>query len=203
MDRITLCGLIKIEFPEYTLRLCDGGFVNYGGELYQSEDAIFGVISGFEITGTAPDQAPGGKISFLTPDPDAATAMIAPGFQTSKLSIWLAEINEATSTVIGTPKILTLAQLDRGIVSETMRSREVGLEFVSLGERMMTINEGNSLNGTFHKRLFAGELGLDNAIGMGVTIAWGTSGPARGVASTGGFGNGDNGFNGGGQVREN
>jgi hypothetical protein len=198
MDRITLCGLIKIELPDYTLRICDGGFVNYAGELYQSEDTVFGVISGFEINGTGPDQAPGGKISFLTPNPDAAAAMISPGFQTSKLSIWLAEINEATATVVGTPKILTLAQLDRGIVSETMRSREVGLEFVSLGERMMTTNEGNSLNGTFHKRFFTGELGLDNAIGMGVTIAWGTSGPARGVTYGGGGGR----FDGGGQVRE-
>lgn len=128
--------------------------------------------------------------------------MVSPGFQTSKLSIWLAEVDEATATVIGTPTILTLAQLDRGVISETMRSREVALEFVSLGERLMTINEGNSLNGTFHKRIFSGELGLDNAIGMGVTVAWGASAPPRGVASVGGFGGGYNKFNGGGQVRE-
>lgn len=181
MDRITLCGLIKIEFPSYTVRICDGGFVTFAGELYQSEDAQFGVISGFEISGTAPDQAPGGKITFLTPSATAAAQLVSPGFQTSKLSISLAEINEATATVIGTPIILTLAQLDRGVISETMRSREVALEFVSLGERLMIINEGNSLNGTFHKRLFPGELGLDNAIGMGVTVAWGASAPPRGV----------------------
>ncbi len=182
MERVTLCGLIKIEMPDHTVRISDGGFVIFGGETYESEDPLFGVISGFEVSGTGPDQAPGGKITFLTPSATAAAALISPGFQTSKLSIWLAEINEATATVIGTPTILTLAQLDRGVISETMRSREVALEFVSLGERLMTINEGNSLNGTFHKRLFSGELGLDNAIGMGVTIAWGASGPARGVA---------------------
>jgi hypothetical protein len=201
MERITLCGLIKIELPTHTILISDGGFVNYLGDTYQSEDALFGVISGFEISGTAPDQAPGGKITFLTPNASAAAQLVSPGFQKSKLSIWLAEIDEATATVIGTPTILTLAQLDRGVISETMRSREVALEFVSLGERMMTINEGNSLNGTFHKRLFPGELGLDNAIGMGVTVAWGAASPPRGV-SYGGFGNGFNGFNGGGQVRE-
>lgn len=201
MERITLCGLIKIELPTYTVLISDGGFVYFGGETYQSEDPEFGVISGFEISGTAPDQAPGGKITFLTPSATAAAQLVSPGFQKSKLSIWLAEINEATATVIGTPKILTLAQLDRGVISETMRSREVALEFVSLGERLMTINEGNSLNGTFHKRIFSGELGLDNAIGMGVTIAWGAASPARGVSS-GSFGGGYNRFNGGGQVRE-
>lgn len=168
--------------------MSDGGFVNYLGNTYQSEDALFGVISGFEITGTAPDQAPGGKITFLTPNASAAAQLVSPGFQKSKLSIWLAEINEATASVIGTPTILTLAQLDRGVVSETMRSREVTLEFVSLGERMMTINEGNSLNGTFHKRIFANESGLDNAIGMGVTVAWGVSAPSRGVSYGGGGG---------------
>lgn len=201
MERITLCGLIKIELPTYTVFISDGGFVYFGGDTYQSEDAEFGVISGFEISGTAPDQAPGGKITFLTPSATAAAQLVSPGFQTSKLSIWLAEIDEATATVIGTPTILTLAQLDRGVISETMRSREVALEFVSLGERLMTINEGNSLNGTFHKRIFSGELGLDNAIGMAVTIAWGAASPARGVSS-GSFGGGYNRFNGGGQVRE-
>ena len=175
--------------------MSDGGFVNYLGDTYQSEDPLFGVLSGFEINGTAPDQAPGGKITFLTPSSSAAAQLVSPGFQTSKLSIWLAEIDEATATVIGTPRILTLAQLDRGVISETMRSREVALEFVSLGERMMTINEGNSLNGTFHKRLFAGELGLDNAIGMGVTVAWGTSAPPRGVTYGGSGGFGDFNFN--------
>ena len=201
MERITLCGLIKIELPTYTVFICDGGFVYFGGDTYQSEDAEFGVISGFEISGTAPDQAPGGKITFLTPSATAAAQLVSPGFQTSKLSIWLAEVDESTATVIGTPTILTLAQLDRGVISETMRSREVALEFVSLGERLMTLNEGNSLNGTFHKRIFSGELGLDNAIGMGVTIAWGAATPPRGVSS-GSFGGGYNRFNGGGQVRE-
>lgn len=200
MERITLCGLIKIELPTYTVLISDGGFVYFDGDTYQGEDAEFGVISGFEISGTAPDQAPGGKITFLTPSADAAAQLVSPGFQTSKLSIWLAEIDEATATVIGTPTVLTLAQLDRGVISETMRSREVALEFVSLGERLMTINEGNSLNGTFHKRLFAGELGLDNAIGMGVTVAWGAAGPARGVVV--GSSGGGRGFSGGGQVRE-
>jgi hypothetical protein len=200
MERITLCGLIKIELPTYTVLICDGGFVYYDGDTYQSADDEFGVISGFEISGTAPDQAPGGKITFLTPSADAAAQLVSPGFQTSKLSIWLAEIDEATATVIGTPTVLTLAQLDRGVISETMRSREVALEFVSLGERLMTINEGNSLNGTFHKRIFSGELGLDNAIGMGVTVAWGAAGPARGV--TVGSSGGGRGFSGGGQVRE-
>jgi hypothetical protein len=187
VDRITLCGLIKVEFPTYTVLISDGGFVEYNGDTYESADAEFGVISGFEVSGTGPDQAPGGKITFLTPSADAAAQLVSPGFQTSKLSIWLAEVNEATATVIGTPTILTLAQLDRGVVSETMRSREVALEFVSLGERLMTINEGNSLNGTFHKRIFPSELGLDNAIGMSVTVAWGAEAPPRGVTGGGGF----------------
>lgn len=192
MDTITLSGLVKIEFPGRTVRICDGAFVDFAGERYISEDDVFGVISGFEVTGQEADMAPGGKISFLTPSPNAAAQLTSPGFQNSLLRIWLAEVNPATNAVTGNPKLLVFAQLDRPIVKEGKGYTSVELEFVGKGERLMLFNEGNTLNGTHHKRLFPGELGFDNAIGMNVVKTWGVASPPRGV-SYGSYGGGGGG----------
>ena len=118
MDTITLAGLIRIAMPAYTIRICDGAFIDFDGERYLSDDPVFGVIAGFEITGQEADMAPGGKLTFLTPSPEAAAQLTAPGFQRSIVKIWLAEINTATMTVIGTPKLMVYGQLDRPLVKE-------------------------------------------------------------------------------------
>lgn len=190
MDVITLAGLVRIAFPSRTVCICDGGFLTFNGELYQSEDEVFGVIAGFEVTGDGADMAPGGKISFLTPSPDAAAQLVAPGFQRSILQIWLAEINTATATVIGNPKSLVYAQLDRPIIKEGRGFTRVELEFVGKAERLMMFNDGNNLNSANHKRKFPGELGFDNANGMGVTKTWGVEAPPRGVTTYSGGGGG-------------
>lgn len=194
MDHITFAGLIRIAFPGRTVCICDGGYIDFNGERYFSDDEVFGVIAGFEITGTGADEAPGGKITFLTPSPNAAAELTSPGFQKSLLQIWMAEVDPASASVVGTPKQLVHAQLDRPIVKEGRGYTRVEIEFVGKGERLMMLNEGNWLNGTFHKRLFPGEYGFDNAIGMNVTKAWGVATPPRGVSTYSSGGGGGTGF---------
>jgi hypothetical protein len=58
--------------------------------------------------------------------------------------------------------------------------------FVSRLERLFSINEGNSLSPRFHKTVWPGELGEDNATGVGVAVAWGVEGAPRGSTYSGG-----------------
>ena len=53
--------------------------------------------------------------------------------------------------------------------------RAVVIDFVPSAERIFDANIGNSLNPRSHKRMYPGELGEDNATGLVVPVAWGTS----------------------------
>ena len=57
VDVVTLAGLVEITLPDATLRFCDGAFVKWDADLFEAEDADFGVIgtmdSDEEGTGTS------------------------------------------------------------------------------------------------------------------------------------------------------
>lgn len=48
MSRIGMIGLCKIELPSATVRLTDGGFIQWGAETFTSKDAVFGTIASIE-----------------------------------------------------------------------------------------------------------------------------------------------------------
>jgi hypothetical protein len=65
---------------------------------------------------------------------------------------------------------------------------------IAAADRLFTINEGNVLSSAFHQAVWPGELGLDNAIDVGTTVAWRVKAPPRGsVAGGGGAGGGGGG----------
>ena len=41
-------GLVKVELPNSTAYICDGGFIDYDGDSYKSSDPVLGVISSLE-----------------------------------------------------------------------------------------------------------------------------------------------------------
>src|SRR3546814_1850748 len=54
---------------------------------------------------------------------------------------------------------------------------EVAVSVVSLAERLFELNIGNSLNSAWHKSVWPGELGHDNATGLSIPVAWGVESP--------------------------
>src|SRR3546814_9368912 len=50
-------------------------------------------------------------------------------------------------------------------------------DLVSLAERLFELNIGNSLNSAWHKSVWPGELGHDNATGLSIPVAWGVESP--------------------------
>jgi hypothetical protein len=188
MDRILLCGLLKIELPAHTIRLCDGGFLTFGGEDYASSDQYFGTIGGLEaLSEGVGDEVPGSRLTFL-PDSNAAAATLsAPGMQGSRIRFWIAEVDPDTGLVIGTPDQQADMQVDRTVLKIGRGTRSLEMDMVSRAERLFVQNEGNSLSPEFHKSVWPGETGEDNATGLGTTVAWGVEGPPRG-SSYGVFG---------------
>jgi hypothetical protein len=191
MDIVTLAGLLKIELRGgATIRLCDGGFVKWGAETYSAADDTFGTIGAMgTISEGVGDEIPAISLTFLPKSSAAAASLSQPGWQNSRASLWIAEVNTATGEVVGTPELSFDGQTDGTELILDRGSRELEMELVSTAERLFQINEGNTLSPRFHKVIWPGELGEDNAIGLGVGIAWGTASPNSTAIGGGGGGN--------------
>ncbi|WP_230769783.1 hypothetical protein [Sphingomonas sp. Leaf4] len=183
MQTVTLAGLVKISLPTRDVLLCDGGYVRWGDEEYLSLDPVFGTIGVLEaLTEGTGDELPAGKITFLPPELAAAIDLSRPGFQGSRVQMWIAEIDEATGAPIGEPDTMADWQSDRTILrrgGEVPRSLE--MVCVSRSQRLLVRNDGNAMSTSGHQRLFPGERGHDNALGMEIEVAWGVASPPRGV----------------------
>jgi hypothetical protein len=181
---LSLVGLLKIEFPTRTVRLCDGGFITFGGETYTSADDVFGNIASLEpLSEGIGDEVPALELTLQPPSTTATADLSQPGFQQARARFWIAEFNPETGQIVGTPDLTFEGQIDQTSVRIARGERSLSIVIVSTAERLFERNIGNTLSPTFHKSIWPGELGHDNAIGLKVPIAWGVAGPVRAFGS--------------------
>ncbi|HYI43724.1 MAG TPA: hypothetical protein VD768_08900, partial [Sphingomicrobium sp.] len=127
---------------------------------------------------------------FLPASTAAAAALSQPSFQGSPIRVWLAEVDPAAGTVIGTPELLLDGELDTTELRLSRGQRKLDIGYISVAERLFQVNEGNVLSPRFHKSVWPGETGLDNATGVGLSVAWGVQSPPRGYSYSGSGGGG-------------
>lgn len=187
IEPITLAAYLKLELPNGTVRLVDGGTLTVGGETYFARNGTLGVPGQFEaVSEGVGDETPAGTIIFNPPDEVASATLIAPANQNARLRIWVAEIYDATGVVKGMPMQLVDWLLDVPSLRFEGGRRSVEYLFVGSGERLFQIDRGNSLSSAFHEAVHPGELGLRNATGLETSTPWGAPSPPRGIAGYGG-----------------
>lgn len=177
MQSLGLIGLLKIELPDATVRLCDGGFVVFGGETYTSVDPTFGSIASLAaLTEGMGEEIPALELS-LNPAASSAPAELSqPGFQRSAVRLWIGELDIDTGLLVGDPDLLFFGQIDQSVLRVGRSVRDLAMTIVSTLERLFMRNEGNSLSPVFHKSVWPGETGHDNATGLSVPVSWGVEG---------------------------
>lgn len=182
---VILAGLVLVDLPDTTLRLCDGGFVDWPGEgVFRSEDAVFGTIESVEsIAEAIGDEAPAGKLTLLPKDTAEAGDLFQSDAQGRPVRFWFAEVDKATSTVIGTPELVFDGLIDFMTVRLAKGSRRVEIDFIAAAERLFFIREGNVLSSRFHQLAWPGEKGFDHCTGAQVAVPWGVPGPGRGTTN--------------------
>lgn len=196
-DRTGFVGLLKIELlaPDgsvwTTVRLCDGGFMSWGAETFTSADPVFGSIGAVDPLDEGIDESvPAFDMTLLPPGTAAPEELSQPGFQRSRVQFWLAEFDPDLGTLIGDPEPMFDGQIDRTTLVAGRGELRLEMSVVSNLERLFTRNRGNSLNPRWHKSVWAGETGHDNATGLAVPVAWGAEnrGGANGSSGVGGSG---------------
>lgn len=173
-----LVALMQIDLPARTVRLCDGGFVYWGGNKFDGVDQEFGAIAAAEsFEEKTGDEAPGGKLTFLPPSSTAATALTDPAYQGARMRFWLGELDAETGAIIGTPDLTADLAIDTATLKVGKGTRAVDIEFESAAKRLFMVMRGNALNDRFHQACYPGEKGMANATGMPRSTAWGAATP--------------------------
>lgn len=185
MERIAIMSLVRIALPGQTIRLCDGGFIHWNGETYQGLDPVFGVIGDVKgVTEGVGDEIPALEMTLLPPMSSAPGDLSRPGYQNSIVQMFVGEYDQDTGSFIGNPDMLFHGQIDQVTMTTGRDRRELSLTIVSTAERLFLRNEGNTLTPRWHKSVWPGERGHDNAVGLTIPVAWGVeSRPAAGSGS--------------------
>lgn len=187
-------GLLKIEFPSHTVRLSDGGFITYDGGDYTSQDSVVGTLAGIEpMTEGKTGEIPALDLTFNVPAATAITVFTNGALQQSTVSLWLAKYDVETNIIQGTPDLQFLGQVDQPAVQIGRDQYMLSISAVSKAEWFFESDTGNTLSSAFHKDVYSGETGHDNATGLSVAVAWGTEGPVSQFTQNGGGSGG--GFN--------
>lgn len=177
MNQVALTGLVQIDLPERTLRYCDGGFFEFEGETFRSSDDTFGTIGALAaMSEGVGDVVPALQMTLLPSGSAAAADLSKPGHQTARVRFWIAEYDVA-SGVITSSEVMFDGQVDQTILTVGKGTKTLDVSVVSLAERLFEGNIGNTLNPTWHKSVWPGEKGHDNATGLGIPIAWGVDAP--------------------------
>jgi len=188
---VGITGLLKIELPDHTVLLTDGGTTVFDGETYSSYDEVVGSLAALDtIAEGIGDEIPALDLTFAPPSVAAVSALSSGAIQKSRVRLWLAEYDTTTGEVVGTPELRFIGFVDQPQTSFAFRQLTLQITAVPELEAMFFKDTGNGLSISFHKALYPGELGHDNASGLSIPIAWGVESPPRGSVYFGGGGGG-------------
>lgn len=190
MTSVALIGLVRIELPDRTLRFCSGGFIEFEGEVYRARDAVYGALGSVRaISEGIGDEIPALVIEILPSDTSISIAGLSVGaIQQSSVKLWIAEYNPETGLIVGTPDTRFIGFVDQPQVTFSRGQFTIQITAVPQLELLFFKDTGNGLSTAFHKSLYPGELGHDNASGMTIAVSWGVASPPRGGTSFAGGG---------------
>jgi hypothetical protein len=186
LQSLGLAVLVKMETPDGDVRLCDGGWFDFDSERYLQADPVWGTLG--SVTGMNEgigNEVPALQMTLLPPGTTEPGDLDQEGMQLSESWWWIAEYDAATGLIVGEPELHFPGQVDQCSLeidpsdgTPESGERRVAMSHVSTMEVLFTRNTGNSLNGEFHKSMFAGELGHDEATGLSRPEAWGATNPS-------------------------
>lgn len=183
----TACILIRLDMPGGPVCLTDGGFAQHdagegdGLETYFGRHPVYGVLSSVSsITDGDAAQTTRIDVVLLPPSDVAVAALASPSTQGVRVQWWEGVIDQATGLLIGAPELKFDGEIDK---SRFMVGDSWGLtlECGTQAERQLEPNADWRLNDAFHRRIWAGELGLTNVDGVLRKTEWRSRPPDPGL----------------------
>jgi hypothetical protein len=191
--------LFRFDLPGGAVFLNDGGITTWGGNTYRATHPVLGGIAQVsELSFGFGPELPECEFVFAPPSNGALAPLQSGAFLRVGVRYWIADFNPSTGAVVGTPHLEFAGRMDR--VRQTHGFRQLGIvvSCVPETEVLLFSDDGNGLSPEFHKSVYPGETGHDQATGLVIPVAWGVAGGAQnGSGGSGGSGSGFGGFGGG------
>lgn len=190
-----LTWLLRLDLPSGAVFLSDGGVTVWDGNTYAASHPVLGGFSQIsELTEGFGPELPEQEIIFVPPSNAALGPLQTGAFRRSPLRLWLAEYNPATGAVVGTPELRFAGRMDRVRQEFGLQKLSIIVSAVPELEVLLFSDEGNGLSAEFHKAVYPGETGHDQATGLVTTVSWGVKSAPGGVSFGGGGGRGGGDF---------
>ena len=188
LPSVLLFGALRIELPDYTLRLLDGsGVAVIAGETYVGQDPTFGTISDIgELAEEMGDSAPEITITLNPPDVSATAVLARSDMQGCRAHLMAGAIDPISGLVIGAPETLFLGEIDVPTIGiDQNGARTLEYSVVGVFERLFEVEEGQRASNGWHQSIWPGELGLEFMTGTDVNLYWGAKPAAGSTAKKG------------------
>ena len=180
MNRFSVMGLCQIDLPTRSVYLCEGGFLAWGGNTFVSSDSMLGTISSIDaLEEGVGNQVPAMQVTMLPPSTSGPADLAQPGWQKCHARFWQANYDASAGTLVGTPEPMFDGFIDQVQLVIGKAQRELVMQVVSQLEQLFEQNIGNSLNTTWHKSIWSGETGHEQANGLTLPVAWGAQAPPQ------------------------
>jgi hypothetical protein len=189
-------ALVQIDLDDRTVRLSVDGWFTFGGEQFLPTDPELGTIIALQYgEDGAGDVLSPLEIAFAPPAPLAASVLNVAALKRSRVQAWVVNYNAETGAILESQRRF-LGHVAQPSVKSARNEYTVSLLCQPMSAAALAANRGNGLNAAFHKRMFPGELGHDEASGLSQGKAWGTFRAPKGTVNSSpvfrpGFGGGD------------
>jgi hypothetical protein len=189
MANYAITGLLEITLPGRTIRFCDGGKIDWGSDTYLAQDSVFGVIASIgNLAEGIAGELPKLEVTFHPAGGASPGDLSSAAYQGSGVKFWLAYYNPETGAATGTPDLQFDGQIDQTVLTIGTDTMDLAITVVPRAERLLNRDSGNGLSTRFHRSIFSGEAGHDDATGLTIPVAWGAESPVTGgKTQTGGF----------------
>lgn len=182
----TLALLLRIQLPQHTIRLCDGGEIDYAGERYASEDAVFGTVAEVDsYTSGSAEEAPAFDLTWSVSNPVSAVAFTQPEIQGASVQWRIVSLLRETNAVL-TDRLIFAGIVDNAEILLDTGSHNLRMGISTEIDRLLNTDKGNRMNRSFHRRVWPGESGLDLMTGTTTPVPWGDKGRRFGGGGGGG-----------------
>lgn len=177
------CTLLRMELKSGVVRLTDGGFAVYAGEIYLSQQPGIGSL---DVIGALTEGGSGAttrvEMTLNAQDATAMEAIANPLNQGGLVQWWEGAMDPSTGALIGQPLLKFQGFFDFGRFSVDETSWSVSIECGTEGELQLIPNTDWRANDQLHRRIW-GELGHANVSRLTDDDYWRTEAPAGAITT--------------------